>query len=150
MKDLYKQLGVGEAAEESEIRAALGAVAGGAAAGELRDAAEFILLNPARRAVYDRNRRVLVTVGRLRANLGLNLSRFWPRSRFADFTLELNPVAGGAGRRVDPMTMAWALGVEPAEGGSSRRPRRRTILVAAALVVIAAVSFALWHWRGLF
>jgi hypothetical protein len=148
MKDLYKQLGVGEAAEESEIRAALSTVARGAAAGELR-AAEFILLDPARRAVYDRNRRVLVTVGRLRANLGLNLSRFWPRSRFADFTIELNPVTGGTGRGVDPMTMAWAFGVEPPEGSSSRRPRRRTILVAAALVVIAAVSFALWHWRGL-
>ena len=116
----------------------------------MRDAAEVILLDPARRAVYDRHRRVLVTVGRLRANLGLNLSRFWPRSRFADFTIDLNPVTGGAGRRIDPLTMAWALGVEPPEVGSSRRPRRRTLLVAAVLVAVATVSIALWHWRGLF
>jgi len=150
MKDLYKHLGVGEAAEESEIRAALGTVARGAAAGELRDAAEFILLDPARRAVYDRNRRVLVTVGRMRANLGLNLSRFWPRSRFADFTIELNPVTGGTGRGVDPMTMAWAFGVEPPEGSSARRPRRRTILFAAVVALAAALSLALWHWRGAF
>ena len=144
MKDLYKQLGVDESADESHIRTALGA----AAAGEVRDAAEFILLDPARRAVYDRNRRVLVTVGRLRANLGLNLSRFWPRSRFADFTLDLNPVTGRAPRRIDPATMAWALGVEPPEVGRSWRPRRRTLLVAALLVVVATVSVALWYWRG--
>ncbi len=145
MKDLYKQLGVDESAGESDIRVAVGT-----AAGEPRDDAEFILLDPARRAVYDRNRRVLVTVGRLRANLGLNLSRFWPRSRFADFTIDLNPVTGGEGRRIDPMTMAWALGVEPPGGGRPRRPRRRTLLVVAVLAIVATVSFALWHWRRLF
>ena len=145
MKDLYKQLGVDESADDSEIREAVGA-----AAGDLRQAAEFILLDPARRAVYDRNRRVLATVGRLRANLGLNLSRFWPRSRFADFTIDLNPVTGGTRRGVDPMTMAWALGVEPPEGGRSRRPRRGTILVVAVLVTAATLSLAFWHWRGAF
>jgi hypothetical protein len=143
MKDLYKQLGVDESAGESDIRVAVGA-----AAGELRDAAEFILLDPARRAVYDRNRRVLATVGRLRSNLGLNLSRFWPRSRFADFTIDLNPVTGGEGRRIDPMTMAWALGVEPPARNGMRRGKRRRLLIGVVLALSCALGLALWRWRA--
>ena len=144
MKDLYKQLGLSDSGDDAEIRAALGA-----AGPELREAAEFILLDPARRAVYDRNRRVLVTVGRLRANLGLNLSRFWPRSRFADFTTDLNPVPRGGERRpIDSMTMAWAFGVEPPEGQNPRRRKRRIVLVAIAVVLAVASGFALWIWRA--
>lgn len=143
MKDLYKQLGVSDTGDDSEIRAALGA-----AGPELREAAEFILLDPTRRAVYDRNRRVLVTVGRLRANLGLNLSRFWPRSRFADFTTDLGPLPGGAGARpTDPMKMAWAFGVEPPEAGARGRRKRRTVLIAIVLVLVAAGLLAVWYQR---
>jgi hypothetical protein len=146
VKDLYQQLGVSDTGGEAEIRAALGA-----AAPELREAAEFILLDPARRAVYDRNRRVLVTVGRLRANLGLNLSRFWPRSRFADFTTELNPLPRGVGRRpIDPMAMAWAFGVEPPGGDGPRRRKRRVILAAAVVGVAVALGLALWVWKERF
>ena len=138
MKDLYKQIGVDESAGEGEVRAALGAVADP----RTREAAEFILLDPRRREVYDRNRRVVATVGRLRANLGLNLTRFWPRARFADFTIDLAPPSGRP-RRIDPMQMAWALGV------GSRPPRsrpwfsRRTFLTACAVLFITAVVLAL-------
>jgi hypothetical protein len=155
MKDLYKQLGISDSSGEGEIRAALAG-----AGGELREAAQYILLDPSRRAKYDRNRRVLLTVGHLRAHLGLNLTRFWPRSRFADFTTDLNPgsLPGGA-RRITPMTMAWALGVSgPADGkangrGARRRSGRaldapwRRAFIAAGLAVAAAVSLALWYWR---
>ena len=142
MNDLYKQLGVSDTGGEAEIRSALAA-----AAPDLREPAEFILLDPARRAVYDRNRRVLLTVGRLRANLGLNLSRFWPRSRFGDFTTDLNPLpTGGAARPTDPMKMAWAFGVEPPEAGRSRRLRARTIAIAVGLVLVAGAAAAVWYW----
>jgi hypothetical protein len=146
MKDLYTQLGVSDSAGEAEIREALTSAG---EAGEAREAAEFILLDPTRRAVYDRNRRVLLTVGRLRANLGLNLTRFWPRSRFADFTVDLNPLPRGGERRpVDSMNMAWAFGVEPPGVGRFRRGRRKMIVVAAAAVTVAALILALWYWMA--
>ena len=142
MKDLYKQLGVDESAGEDEVSAALGTVADPAT----REAAEFILLDPRRREVYDRNRRVVATIGQLRANLGLNLTRFWPRARFADFTIDLAPPPGRP-RRIDPMRMAWAFGV----GSRSRRRRpwflRRTFLTACAILLITAVVLALLFVR---
>ena len=142
MKDLYKQLGVDELAGEGDVRVALSAVADPAT----REAAEFILLDPRRRAVYDRNRRVLATVGRLRANLGLNLTRFWSRARFADFTIDLAPPPGRT-RRIDPMQMAWALGV----GSHSQRSRpwflRRTFLTACAVLFVTAFVLALLFVR---
>jgi hypothetical protein len=142
MKDLYKQLGVSESSGEADVRAAL------AGAGpELREAAELILLDPARREVYDRNRQVLLTIGRLRANLGLNLTRFWPRSRFGDFTISLSPVpADGRGRPVDDVAMAWAFGVDVAQR-RRRRPWRRAAIAIAVLVVVTAACAALWYWR---
>jgi hypothetical protein len=149
MKDLYKQLGVDESSGEADIRAALGA-----AAPDVREAAEFILLDPSRRAVYDRNRQVLVTVGRLRARLGLNLARFWPRARFADFTIDTTPDwRQGRGRPVDAGTMAWAFGVDVEsqndKGGRlpSRRPGGRLIMVAAFVAVGAVLWIAFWYWR---
>jgi hypothetical protein len=147
MRDLYKQLGVGESATAEEIRAALGA-----ADPTTRGAAELVLLDPARREVYDRNRRVLVTVGRLRGHLGLNLTRFWPRSRFADFTVTLAPPVGaGAGRRIDPMAVAWAFGVRPASPAAAHGPHRaapRTIAIILAVAVVLAVAAAVvWMWR---
>ena len=142
MKDLYKQLGVDESAGEAEVRAALVDVADPVT----RQAADFILLDPRRREVYDRNRRVVATIGRLRANLGLNLTRFWPRARFADFTIDLVPPPRRP-RRIDPMRMAWAFGVAP--GTPRRRPwvRKRTVLVACAILLITAAALALLFVR---
>jgi hypothetical protein len=144
MKDLYKQLGVADSVGEAEIREAVGR-----AAAEVREAAAFILLDPARRAVYDRNRQVLVTVGRLRANLGLNLTRFWPRPRFADFTISLSPVPpDAAGRPIDSAAMAWAFGVDVVDGNEgSRRRRRRAMLAGLLLALGGAVCAALWYWK---
>ena len=137
MKDLYKQLGVSDAADGGTIRAALAG-----ADPPARDAAEFILLDPKRREVYDRNRQVLLTVGRLRGNLGLNLTRFWPRARFADFTVDLAPPPPTGRRRyIDPMAMAWAFGVTPV-----RRAARRGRHWLIGLVVLSAVVGAAVAW----
>ena len=144
MKDLYKHLGVGESATADEIRAALTL-----ADAPTRVAAESILLEPRRREVYDRNRRVLVTVGRLRGHLGLNLTRFWPRSRFADFTVALGPpVDVRGGRRIDPMAVAWAFGVRPAASGAGEQARRAapravTIILAVVLLLVIAAAVVL-------
>ena len=139
MKDFYKQLDLPEGAPEHDLRAALGA-----AALAMREAGEFILLDPSRREVYDRNRRVLSTIGRLRANLGLNLTRFWPRARFADFTHELAPPA--AHSATDPMSMAWAFGVEPVRPGARRSHIVLRAAAAAGLTAIAAAGL-FYAWR---
>lgn len=140
MKDLYKQLGVPDSADDGTIRAALAG-----ADPPTRESAEFILLDPDRREVYDRNRRVLATIGRLRANLGLNLTRFWPRGRFGDFTIDLTPPPPSGRRRyIDPMAMAWAFGVKPPR--PDRKPRRVWIIGAVAVLAITAAILA---WLGL-
>jgi hypothetical protein len=132
VKDLYKHLALAESCTEADIRAALAS-----ADATTRAAAESILLDPKRREVYDRNRRVLVTVGRLRSRLGLNLTRFWPRSRFADFTVSLTPnVPVDTGSRVDPMAVAWAFGVKPPRAEGERRLGRVAIAVVAVVVLI--------------
>src|SRR3954468_7794268 len=99
MKDFYKRLGLdGDAATPDAIRAALAAPAEPARAPDAatREAAAFVLLDPRRRAVYDRNRRVLVTIGQLRSRLGLNLKPFRSRGRFGDFSYPFAPAAGHA------------------------------------------------------
>src|SRR5437764_7359381 len=99
MKDLYKRLGLDDAATTEAIRDARSAPTGpaGALDAATREAAEFVLLDPRRRAVYDRNRQVLVTIGQLRSRLGLNLKPFWSRGGFGDFSYAYDPTGGRAG-----------------------------------------------------
>jgi hypothetical protein len=142
MRDLYKRLGVTESATEPQLRTAVAS-----AEASTRADAEFVLLDPVRRGVYDRNRRVLATIGRLRASLGLNLSRFWPRARFADFTHELAPQSTFHPQPMDPMAMAWAFGVEPPRGG--RRPwRNRAIGAGVSCAVVGALLMVWWMRHG--
>jgi hypothetical protein len=138
MKNLYKRLGVDESSGEGEIRAALAA-----ADAATREAAGFILLDPRRRPVYDRNRGVLATIGQLRAHLRLNLTRFWPRTRFEDFTFDLAPPPRG--RYIDPMTMAWAMGVQPPSPPGARSRLRRAALAAGSLVALTAALLVAWR-----
>jgi hypothetical protein len=135
MKDLYRRLGLDESAPEAVVRAALAACNDA----DTRAAAGHILLDPDRRAVYDRNRRVLAAIGNLRAHLGLNLTRFWPRSRFGDFTVDLAPPAA-ARPADDPMRIAWAFGVLGRNGRTVRRRRwvAAMICIVAILVLLAA------------
>ena len=81
MKDLYKRLAIAPSASEDEIRRALPA-----AEEPARTEGEFILLQPDRRAVYDRNHRVLSTIGQLRGRLALGLRPFWSHGDHKDFT----------------------------------------------------------------
>jgi hypothetical protein len=136
MRDLYKRLGLDESSDDGAIRAAVAT-----ADPATREAAEFILLDPRRREVYDRNRQVLATVGTLRAKLGLNLARFWPRSRFADFTIDLAASSGARGQYIDPMTMAWAFGVHPV---ALRGPRSRLKRIAGGVVILLLLTALLF------
>jgi len=145
MIDLYKRLGIGDESVADAIRAALPA-----ADPQTRQAAESILLDPRRRPVYDRNRRLLVTVGQLRAHLGLNFTRFWSRHQFTDFRYVLEPEAGAAPPAikppVDPLAVLRAFSPR---GARHRRPRRQDSWPATAIIVLLAlitVLATLWYW----
>ena len=164
MKDLYQRLNLPEQASETEVAGALAA-----AHAATRQAAEHILLDPQRRAVYDRNRRLLVTIGTLRAHLGLNLKPFWSRGGFRDFSYPFGPgqprpqphfpkdqypdlYPRRRWRVVDPaMMVSRAFGVRTARTGPPPRDSRRTALVMALiafLLLLALIAVAVGYLRG--
>jgi hypothetical protein len=126
---------------------------------------ELVLLEPRRRTVYDRNRRVLVTIGQLRARLGLNLKPFWSRGGFGDFSYPFDPAAGhhaggaaAAHPPQDPLAdprMLWrAFGAgrrrRSGAGPVPRGPSRLGLWAAAAAVLalcIVAALLAVRNWR---
>lgn len=147
MKDLYRRLRVLETASDEQIRAALVL-----ADPQTRGAAEMILLNARRRPVYDRNRRVLVTIGRLRSHLGLNYTRFWARRDFKDFWHDVLPLTDPppqpqpAKRAVDPMMIARAF---RAAGRHGRRHAARWGVwwtAAALLVILLSLATVIWQF----
>ena len=97
MIDLYRRLNVSPESDAASLGAALSH-----ADPATREAAQMILLNQRRRAVYDRNRQVLVTIGQLRARLGINYSRFWSRALYGDFVVELEADASAPPSRLLP------------------------------------------------
>jgi hypothetical protein len=107
MIDLYKRLNVLEDASDETIRQRLTSIDA-----TTRAAAEMVLLDPRRRGVYDRNRRLLVTIGQLRFKLGLSYTRFWARGDFKDFwqhpAFTPPPSDKKPKRRVDKMMIAQA------------------------------------------
>ena len=169
MKDFYKRLRLDDAATADVIRGALAAPAepAGALDAATREAAEFVLLDARRRAVYDRNRQVLVTVGQLRARLGLNLKPFWSRGGFGDFSYPFDPTGGHSGGATtaagthppqDPLAdprMLWrAFGAgrrrRSGVGLAARGPSRLALWVAVAAVLalcLVAALLALRTWR---
>jgi hypothetical protein len=145
MKDLYKRLNLSGGASEEHIRRALGA-----AAPDLRDNAEAILLDPRRRRVYDRNRELLLTIAQLRFDLGLNYTRFWSRRQFKDFwkvptftAASEQPAAPKRG--VDKMMIAQAF--HTARHHSRHHAARWGWAWAVGLLVLGAAGLliVLWH-----
>jgi hypothetical protein len=148
MKDLYKRLGIPPTASAEEIRVAIGVTNEAAT----REAAEFILLAPRRRTVYDRNHRVMTMIGQLRGRLAMGLRPFWSHGDHRDFTAASNPVAAGASGRGaggaaagrDPISVIGAAGGH--EHGHRRRRRRRMKIrawMAWGLAVVAVVLIAI-------
>ena len=148
MKDLYKRLNVPDGATDEQIRRRLPA-----ATAELRAAADTILLEPRRRRVYDRNRQLLVTIGRLRFDLGLNYTGFWSRRQFKDFWRAPQPftppvVEEKPKRRVDKMMIEQAFHAARKVHHHSRHHVARWGWVWAAAGVtgaLTAIVLLLWH-----
>jgi hypothetical protein len=145
MKDFYKQLKVTDDAADARIRSGLPLLDS-----TTRTSAEMVLLNPRRRAVYDRNRRLLVTIAQLRVGLNLNYTRFWARREFKDFWPEPVFVApapqGSPKRRVDKQMIAQAFHTVRHQ---SRRHAARWggwwIVTAAAAAAGIAGAFIWWR-----
>ena len=150
MKDLYKRLGLDPSASPEQVRAAIESPAGAVEPADLESARD-VLLDPNRRAVYDRTRRVLTTIGHLRAHLGLNYKTFWARGRLKDFTYDLSPPATGKRRRrvlrslrPSDISRAFGLSGKPAVQsvyGEEERTFAALTLISAAVIVIALLIY---------
>ena len=73
MRDLYSELTLTVSASESEIKRRLSYVL----CKSVRRDIEYILLNPNRRLVYDRNWKLMNIIGELRGSLRLTKSEYW-------------------------------------------------------------------------
>ncbi len=141
MKDFYGRLGV----EVGASGEAIGKALEGASA-DLREEAGVILLNDRRRAVYDRNYRLLTTIGQLRAHLGLSYTRFWARQEYKPFWQELSTAPPRRGRRVDAALIAGAF---MAVGRHGRKHVTHKSNWLMALIVICMVILAIVIFRVL-
>jgi hypothetical protein len=130
MQDLYKRLALSPTASEEEIRRALPAVDAAT-----RAAVQFILLVPRRRSIYNRNHRVLCTIGQLRGRLALGLRPFWSHGHHQDFA---QPFV--AAQRTDPMSVIDAAGHR-----EFHRSKPELWLWIMSAIVLAVVS--IWIWR---
>jgi len=116
------------------------------------EAAEFVLLDKKRRAVYDRTHRVLTTIGGLRSHLGLNFKTFWARGRLRDFTFELTAPEGPRPRRairsIRPADIRRAFGLRGAEPAGDYEGARQRVLAVAFLffaITVAAVAVLIYY-----
>jgi hypothetical protein len=83
MRDLYRHIGLpGHTDDRTAIANAIQRCRSDRAAAR---AAEAILLDPERKAIYDRARNTLETIGQIRANLGLLRAQNWLASNCSDF-----------------------------------------------------------------
>jgi hypothetical protein len=110
MRDLYKHLGISCQSTEEEIRRAIIRNS----SGDVKHDAEEVLLGSGSRAVYDRNRALLLQIGTVRKRLGVENSRHWTGSTAEDFT----PVS------IDKCSPLAELKSERARKASVERPRR--------------------------
>jgi hypothetical protein len=140
MKDYYQRLNIAPYADDQTVRGALAV-----SDPPLRSEAEFILLEPRRRRIYDRDHKLLATISQLRMHMGLNYTKFWARQEYRDFWSELSPIASKpAGRRVDAMLIVQAFG---AVGRHGRRHATKPLswLFLLAIVCVAAAALIVWN-----
>lgn len=141
MRDLYFGLQIAPEATAEEVQAALEGHP------ERGDSAA-ILLDPARREVYDGTRATLKMIGRLRSRLGLDTGHSW----FREYCPEFVPMGSSAvfkapARPEPPKPSPTAAAKGSGKKGRTRRRRRRSgpqpmvlaIALAAALLVILAI-----------
>lgn len=125
MRDLYRQLGLYRSATPEQIEARA------ATAGDWGDRARRVLLQPARRAQYDRVHHALTQIGELRAALDLNDTPFGRAWWVADFQR-----AAARPTPAKPARPAARPGADPKRSG----------LAVALTVLIVALVF-LWAAR---
>lgn len=134
MKDFYQRLKIAPYPDDSTVRAALGNLEP-----QLRTEAQFILLEPKRRQVYDRDHKLLTTISELRLHLGLNYTRFWARQEYREFWNEAIPAQQPVGRRVDAMMIVRAFGAAGRHGRRHARKPLNWLILVAVLAAAAAV-----------
>lgn len=151
MKDLYKRLGIEPGASTSQIRQAISFPVPTVDAAALQ-AAEYVLLDPKRRAVYDRAHKVLKTIGGLRSHMGLNFKTFWARGKLRDFTYDIAAPKGRGPRRsirsIRPADIRRAFGLQESVPASDYEDSKRRIGVIALLllaITIAAVAALIYY-----
>jgi hypothetical protein len=139
MKDFYQRLNIAPYADEGAVRAALENFDP-----QSRNEAEFVLLDPKRRQIYDRDHRLLTTISQLRLHLGLNYTRFWARQEYREFWSEVMPAQQPVGRRVDAMMIA---GTFRAVGRHGRRHASKPLnwLILVAVITVAIATYLVWR-----
>jgi hypothetical protein len=143
MEDYYKRLNISDMASEDDVRSALSDVHA-----PWREPAEFVLLEPRRRKVYDRNRRLLVVIGQLRFELGLTFTRFWSRERFKDFWAEPAFVESPEPPPKKPVTKLMILGAFKSAGKRHVERYGRWWVGVVILVALLVVLLVIWRWAG--
>ena len=141
MKDLYAELGVDPKSSAAEIAEALKRQPGLASAGT-------ILINPKKRAVYDRSHGTLKTIGSLRYRLGLDTGHTWFLQEHPDFAPSMfSDSQTKISQTSDQAPVSDQPAVEPpARTGKSKKPgntRQRLILTAVTAIALVALFLIL-------
>jgi hypothetical protein len=142
MKDFYQSLNLPSDADDDAIGRALAN-----AEPSLREEAEFILLHPSRRQVYDRNHHLLRAIAQLRMHLGLNYTRFWARQEYREFTAEPMPAEVGKGKRVNSMMIANAIARFGRKGRDRVASQRNWGILVILGAILVALLLVVLHWN---
>jgi len=137
MRDFYRRLKIPENSGRKEIKLALIDFPDK----ELRGAGATILLDERRKAVYDRDRQVLATIGQLRSRLGLYLAPFWARGQFADFTYGDPPPTSS--QKINQLIVSQAFKPVRRRRRHGSRRLRNPEVIAALIGGIIAICFIL-------
>ncbi len=109
MRNLYRHLGCPAQADGEVVRQAIQWLA---IDDPVREDAEYILLDPVRRKIYDRHWHLLTQLGQLRADMGLERTEHWLSILEQEFGMPAQPefashAAPSAGDLEDQAAAAW-------------------------------------------